>query len=78
MGVGVGVGLELPCDNAFQRGTIKPENMKLTNNINVTDFIGCRLAPWICSGYSTVMQYDVPNSGLKKAALFSCAYDCEM
>src|SRR6516225_10375525 len=55
VGLGLGLAMELPCDNALQRGTIKPQNMKLTNNINVISFIGCRLAPWICSGYSTVI-----------------------
>src|SRR6516162_4222216 len=53
MGVGLGLAVELPCDDALQRGTIKPENMKLTNNISVCSFIKCRLVSWICSGYLT-------------------------
>jgi hypothetical protein len=48
-GLGLGLGLGLPCDDAAQRGTRKPKNMKQTNNINVLSFIGCRLVPWICS-----------------------------
>src|SRR6516225_6932215 len=42
VGLGLGVAVELPCDDAPQSGTIKPENMKLTNNINVCSFIGGR------------------------------------
>src|SRR6516165_1978682 len=53
LGLAVGLGLELPSDNAPQREAIKPENMKLTNNIILLSFIGCRLVPWICSGYLT-------------------------
>src|SRR5262249_55414135 len=48
-GLGLGLGLGLPSDDALQRGTRKPKNMKQTNNINVLSFIGCRLVPWICS-----------------------------
>jgi hypothetical protein len=48
LGLELGLGLELPCDTARE-----PESMQLTNNMNVLSLIGCRLVPWICSGYLT-------------------------
>jgi hypothetical protein len=53
MGLGLGLAVELPCDEAPKRGTIKQENMELRNIINVLGFIGCRLVPWIYIGYLT-------------------------